>query len=117
MSRLIKDGDISLDGTLPRYQKEKNAFLKLQEREELDEQIGVDHPTLWKILDKNTTIYIKDGSTIIAIDGFISSTRFISKWQLILCDSYLGESMYLELSDYGKKWSINRKDLEDVSNN
>ena len=116
MERLIKDGDIILDGTLPRYQKEKNAFLKLQEREELDEQIGVDHPTLWKALDSNTIIYIKDGDIIAAIDRFISCSRFVSRWQLILADSFNGELMFLNLDEYGKTWSLKREDLENVSN-
>ena len=30
MEKLIKNGDIILDGTLPRYQKEKQAFEKLE---------------------------------------------------------------------------------------
>ena len=109
--RLIKDGDIILDGTLPRYQKEKNAFLKLQEREELDEKIGVEQPIIWKALNKDTTIYIRDGKSIAAIDRFISNSRFVSETQLILCDSFTGESMYLNLDRYGKDWALTREEL------
>lgn len=111
MKQLIKDGDIILDGTLPRYQKEKNAFLKLAEREDLDEKIGVDQPTLWKALNKNTTVYVRDGKSIVAIDQFISNSRFVSETQLILCDSYTGECMYLELNRYGKDWALSEGEL------
>lgn len=41
MKRLIKDDDIILDGTLPRYEKEKNAFHKLGIIEELMEEFGI----------------------------------------------------------------------------
>ena len=111
MNRLIKDGDIILDGTLPRYQKEKNAFLKLQEREELDEKIGVEQPIIWKALDKETTIYIRDGKSIAAIDGFIANIRYLTKTQLILCDSYSDECMYLNLDRYGKDWALSEGEL------
>jgi len=35
MERLIRDGDIILDGTATRYEKEKQAFAKLEEIETL----------------------------------------------------------------------------------
>ena len=42
MERLIKDDDIILDGTLPRYEKEKNAFHKLYLVEEILEKYGIE---------------------------------------------------------------------------
>lgn len=117
MKKLIKNGDIILDGTLPRYQKEKNAFLKLQEREELDEKIGVEQPIIWKALNRHTTIYVREGKSISTIDEFVSNTRYVSETQLILCDIYSGESMYLNLNRYGKDWALSEEELQDVSHN
>ena len=38
MNKLIKNGDVVLDGTLTRHEKEKQAFIKLGFIEELMEQ-------------------------------------------------------------------------------
>ena len=42
MERLIKDGKVILDGTLPQYEKEKQAFKKLEEIEELMECYNIE---------------------------------------------------------------------------
>lgn len=41
MERLIKDGDIILDGTLTRYEAEKQAFEKLERLEEIMSKYNV----------------------------------------------------------------------------
>lgn len=51
MERLIKDGDIILDGTLTRAEKEKQAFQKLEDIEELMDCYSIrDLRTLHRIL-------------------------------------------------------------------
>lgn len=41
MEKLIKNGEIYLDGTLPKYQKEKMAFEKLEEIEKVMAKYGI----------------------------------------------------------------------------
>lgn len=41
MNRLIKDGNVILDGTLTRAEKEKQAFQKLEDIEELMEKYRI----------------------------------------------------------------------------
>ena len=51
MERLIKDGEVILDGTLTRAEKEKQAFEKLEDIEELMDIYDIeDLPTLHHIL-------------------------------------------------------------------
>ncbi len=49
--RLIKNGDIILDGTLPRYAKEKQAFEKLEYIEEVLEKHNIPYEMLDKVLE------------------------------------------------------------------
>lgn len=51
MERLIKDGDIILNGTMTRAEKEKQAHKKLEDIEELMDCFGIrDLRTLYRIL-------------------------------------------------------------------
>lgn len=49
--RLIKNGDIILDGTLPRYAKEKQAFEKLEHIEGVLEKHNIPYEMLDKVLE------------------------------------------------------------------
>lgn len=42
MKRYTKNGKIILDGTTPKYEKEKLAFEKLSLIEDLEEKLGID---------------------------------------------------------------------------
>lgn len=50
--RLIKNGDIVLDGTLPRYIKEKQAFKKLEAIENILEKHSVSYEELDSVLSR-----------------------------------------------------------------
>ena len=49
--RLINNGDIILDGTLPRYQKEKQAFEKLEYIEGVLEKHNIPYEMLDEVLE------------------------------------------------------------------
>ena len=51
MNRLIKDGDIILDGTAPRYEKEAQAFKKLEFIEGVLEKHNVPYEMLDDVLN------------------------------------------------------------------
>lgn len=51
MERLIKNGDIILDGTLPRYAKEKQAFEKLEYIEGVLEKHNIPYEKLDGVLE------------------------------------------------------------------
>lgn len=50
--RLIKNSDIVLDGTLPRYAKEKQAFKKLETIENILEKHNVSYEKLDSVLSR-----------------------------------------------------------------
>lgn len=50
--RLIKNGDIVLDGTSPRYTKEKQAFKKLETIENILEKHNVSYEELDSVLSR-----------------------------------------------------------------
>ena len=109
MERLIKDGDIILDGTLPRYQKEKKAFLKLQAREDIEEELGIDFETLFRALqypiyvkEKDQTWWCSNRLFFVFHEAFIVITYWRSKKK---------EDITLLLRDYGKTWALTREEL------
>lgn len=117
MERLIKDGDIILDGTLPRYQKEKNAFLKLSSFEDFEQEFGI---SLVKLLAAKKVYYMdwnRDCSGFIIRETyklFINLTDrriefYESEWSEFTMD--------LEIQNYGKNnifggWALTREELE-----
>lgn len=114
MERLIKDGDIVLDGTLPRYQKEKNAFLKLEKLEEYESKIEM---PLDKFLEWRLNCLIP----YCVIEGKVKKVAHYT-WQVEkntfeVWDGNLKKRYRFYFRDYGKTWSLKREDLENVSNN
>lgn len=59
MKRLVKNGEIILDGTLNRAEKEKEILEKFEKHEELEEELGID---LYKIF-KDRQLYVLDEET------------------------------------------------------
>ena len=69
--RLIKDGDIVLDGTLPRYAKEKQAFEKLEVLEGDEEELHLeDLHRFLQCLEPNTLFRIMPYEKAKVIDDF-----------------------------------------------
>lgn len=128
MERLIKDGDIILDGTLPRYQKEKNAFLKLESHEELEQEIGLEINLLKKILKygiyfsknafhlmptpckkwKPLKIEHVDNSDI-HIEFFGRANSDKAGISIMVCVDYTYYSLKIE--GFGKTWGITKEDI------
>lgn len=76
----------------------------------------LDLETLFKCLDRDTKIYIKDyDDSVSCCDRFTHPNRWLSKYQLFITDiPQLIDGYYivLDLDDYGETWSLNREDLE-----
>lgn len=62
MKKLIKDGDIILDGTLTRHEKEKEAFKKLESIECVLEKHNIPYEMLDDVL-KSIVILRKNNAT------------------------------------------------------
>ena len=105
MKRLIKNGDIILDGTQTRQQAEKQAFKKLEEFETIEEELGIDLPTLMKYLNAKSCFTKEDGECYIV---------GINKKEIILLPRAFpyGECETAEtFEDYGKTWAVTKEEL------
>ena len=115
--RLIKNGDVILDGTAPRYAKEKEAFLKLETLERFEKELSVELKTLFKALkkgiyyihrnfdgtyDRKNIYFDKPEHLSIGLKGLIcaytddfdDNLRYVHKYQ-----------------DYGVAWALTKKEL------
>ena len=118
MERLIKNGEPILDGTEPLFTKEKKIFLKLEKLEDIEEELGLDLPTLFKAL-KNGLIYKTD----YGYDEGDYHWTYIDAKYISLGMSYyepffeirLAEEPsvhILKLEDYGTTWTLAKEELE-----
>lgn len=57
--RLIKNGDVILDGTLSRAEKEKQAFEKLEKIEQMEEEIGMEILDFYKVLPNTLSSLVR----------------------------------------------------------
>lgn len=114
MNRLIKDGDIILDGTLPRYQKEKNAFLKLEKLEEYEAKIEMplDKFLEWRLNSVIPYCLIEGKVKRVAHYNWLIERNIIEVW-----DANYRQRYRFHLRDYGKTWALTREELRDVSHN
>lgn len=118
MKRLVKNGKIILDGTDPLYVKEEQALRKLEELENIEEELGVDLVTLFKAL--------KDG--IVYKTGYGWETgdyhwNYVDAKYISLGMSYYEPFLLIKLEqepqcdtlrpeDYGKTWALTKEELE-----
>ena len=108
VKRLIKDGDIILDGTGTRYEKEKEAFAKLEHLEfvqELIEKImkkGVLHLHIDKISEYYGGVYYDfEEDCLVCLYHYESEARG-EEWDTVV------DTLYL--SDYGETWREYREE-------
>ena len=74
--RLIKDGDIILDGTAPRYEKEAQAFKKLEQLEQDGEDLHLaDLHQFLQSLEPNTLFRMLPFGEAQIIDNFVCTFR------------------------------------------
>lgn len=87
---------------------------KLRKLEDIEDELGIDLITLFKALDLKQPIFVKDFQGVCEFDDTIVSSRFITNGkQLALVDDFGGESMYLNLNEYGKTWALTKEELEE----
>ena len=103
--RLVKDGKIYLDGTLREYEKEKLAFEKLEQIEDIEEELGIDLVTLFKALKDGVYYKYKYG-----YEYRISKCRkcYLTGNRTLVVDYHT----YKYLCDYGKTWALTKEELQ-----
>lgn len=110
MERLIKNGDVILDGTLTRYQKEKQAFEKLKKLEDIEEELGLDLAIVFKAL--SFPIYVKEKDQT----WWCSNRLFFGIGEAFIVITYWNgvenEDIICLLKDYGKTWALTKEELE-----
>ena len=105
MERLIKNGDVILDGTLTRYQKEKRAFEKLEKLEDIEEKLGIDLATYFKLINAKN-VYSYGHTNIMKNTGQVDIyDRTITIWNGSCHQVY-------PLSEYGKSFALTKEELE-----
>ena len=107
MENLIKDGDIILDGTLTREQKEKQAFEKLGQLENIEQELGIDLITLFKALKDG--VWVKFWAGI----GYYDKPFLRTDVKPYSIDfSFTSGFQHQKLTDYGKTWALTKEELE-----
>ena len=109
MTRLIKDGDIILDGTLSRAEKEKQAFAKLETLENIEENLGCELSQLFA-----NVIYVKGKGFGDDIETIACPIRYYDDFRKAFdfhySHRYLRDGL-IYLKDFGKTWSTRKEDL------
>lgn len=100
------------NGFAPKYERETKTnyydlVSKLGEREDIEEEFGIDLPTLFKAFRNG--IYAKAGREIVFV-------RYIGifkrrKWHLFSADA-LGKYEICLVREYGKKWALTKRGLK-----
>jgi hypothetical protein len=120
MKRLVKNGKIILDGTDPLYAKEEQALRKLEELENIEEELGIDLITLFKAFKKGIWFKYNLGSrTYNWKTGEDKETGdqivFVKAPYKTLAENIayfrrLFEKEYAQ--NYGKTWALTREELK-----
>ena len=99
MEKLVQNGEVYLDGTDPKYVKEKKIYSKLEKIQNYEEKMQMDAAVLFKALFEGI-VYFKDQGEIkeAVVEGIGKTCLFTST----------GDLLY---EDYGRTWSIHETDL------
>ena len=104
VKKLIKNGDIILDGTGARYEKEKEAFNKLSRLEDIEEELGIDLITLFKALKNG--VYMSTKHFDIVYCKCPKIIHYKSGWKILVYGATLS------LTTYGKTWALTKEELQ-----
>ena len=108
-----KETKIKLSDTKRYDLQDHKMFTKLSELEDIEERIGIDLVTLFRILKMldetirngecgNSYINLPDGTTFSTDMGYVE--EFIERFKKLI-------------NDYGKTWTLTKEELKDESNN
>lgn len=98
MKRLVKNGKIILDGTDPLYVKEEQALRKLEELEDIEEELGIDLITFFKIYNADK-VYIKGKDYYWKIKHYNRHSITVGT----------NKTICLLFKDYGKIWALTKE--------
>ena len=92
----------------------KGIYCKLEQLEDIEEELGIDFITLFKALkngfyhiDKNKHIY-----TTKPTKGNGGSMNFYTCLECIIAEDTFGDQYIFSLKDYGKTWALTKEELE-----
>lgn len=105
MEKLVENGQVFLDGTLPKYAKEKMINKKVETLQEFEEKMGIDATVLFSALFNGC--YVKDRQ------GHIHHVDIQSIGNVCLNVAQFTDTYddFLFYADYGKIWSLHESDL------
>ena len=101
--RLVKDGKIYLDGTLRENEKEKLAFEKLEQIQDIEEEHGEFMNGIKALILGR--IFIKTSKRI--NKRKVLSLKYKNFWALFIKSNH-----YVAVSDYGKTWAFTKEELK-----
>lgn len=86
----------------------KDIYCKLQQLEDIEEELGIDLPILFKAL-KNGIYVIEDNDNYIVEDSIKSIEHWADGWGITTNMEYLE----LSFSDYSKTWALTKEELKE----
>lgn len=86
----------------------KDIYCKLQQLEDIEEELGIDLLTLFKAL-KDGIYVVEDNDNYIVKDSIKSIENWADGWGISTNMEYLE----LSFSDYGKTWALTKEELKE----
>ena len=117
MDKLTKETLESYRNTYDRYEGiESNEFERicdeLIEYKSLEEELGIDLITLFKALKQGIWYKFKTGNIQYISDTYLSLEFYFDHYAFWINEFSRFNGKYINLKDYGTKWSLRKEDLE-----
>ena len=106
-SRQLTITNIRDDENIKKQKKHQDdIYNKLSQLEDIEEKLGIDLLTLFKVLKNGTYVYYKKGKKIErgVINHFLNIPN---AWYITIC----GNDKFYSTKKYGKTWSLVKEDL------
>lgn len=105
MEKLVLNGEIYLDGTLPKYAKEKKLCQEYEAIQNIEERTGLKVRIIFKALFDGAFLKDAEGKIHhVDIMGICENCLMIAQFT----DTY---NDYLFFEDFGKTWALHARDL------
>ena len=113
ITQIDKDGNTTKNNFIEVKDKDE-AYRKLYVLEDIEEEIGIELTTLFKALNYGVYYYTSQNQRthdyVWLYDNYVSaSVRDKLSYSLLTCF----QKQILSFEDYGKTWSLDRKELEE----